>query len=214
MDYEEYNQKQIIFETLAVCSAVMFSLLLCVLGKVILKTGCSNLAILSMVFFLILNIMAVGTLFIINAWLSSLIKNDEAIPQLPNFIFSILPKLPVVLFTICTSINLYSWTIYFFKIGQLKSQSRSFSMGTQQIMLHKFQKQTRNVGILTFLAVVVNLGYATYHSYIYINDTQLDTFFEFLKIYAIVFMLQGVCFGLGGIMINLRLKRNFGDFYE
>ena len=64
--------------------------------------------------------------------------------------------------------------------------------------------------------VISNISFGAYHCYTYFKqaDPTYKYYYEFLKIYAVIFIIQGVFFGLGGIMINLRLKRNFGDFYD
>jgi hypothetical protein len=71
------------------------------------------------------DIFGVGAVFAVNAWFCSQIKYG-VIPKVPNYVFTVIPKLSVVFFTIATILNLNTWTIYFFKIGEMANKSRNY----------------------------------------------------------------------------------------
>ena len=130
-----------------------------------------------MVVFLNLTIVSVGVLFSFNTYiLFNLIRyfeNPEDYDkktEVPNYVYIILPILPVVLFSISTVLNLNNWTNYYIKIGEMAGLT---------------YKNKKWINILTSIIILAHIFYTFFHIYQNFNTSGTTSYYIFISYFGI-----------------------------
>lgn len=173
-------------------------------------------SILSMIFFLNLEIMSKLIFYGNNAYLAD--PNGSKDRKL-NPVYDITSLImPVVYLTIAIIINLRNWIYYHIKIGEMafhsQYQVRASLVDDYLVHLHRNRKKYERALDCTTNFLIVLCLFAIGGVAIYSSCTCLDHLASITMITGYVYACLGFSFGITGCFILRRLKIYFPQFYD